>query len=182
MVLVFAESHNGGFKKNAYEAVTYGRHIANSMGTSCAALTIGSAENASALGTYGATNVYNVVAGAFDSQVYAAIIADAAKQLGATVVIVNHSAMGKAVVGRIAVRLNAGCVTGVNALPTIEAGSFRIKKNVVSGKAIAEYEVKSVVKVLSLMGNSLPPSATGSAVSVETLAITVPAGRVTVKD
>ncbi len=181
MVLVFAESHAGGFKKNAYEAVTYGRHIANSMGTTCAALSIGSVENAGVLGTYGATNVYNVAAGAFDSQVYASIIANVAKQLGATVVIVSHSATGKAIVGRVAVRLNAGCVTGVNTLPTVE-GSFRVKKNVVSGKAIAEYEIKSAVKVLSLMGNSLPPAATGSPVAVETLTVEAPAARVTIKE
>ncbi len=182
MVLVFAESHNAGFKKNAFEAVTYGNHIATILGTNCVALTIGTVENAGVLGTYGAANVYNVAAPDFDSQTYSAIIADAAKQLGASLVVVCHSTTGKAVVGRIAVRLNAGCVTGVNTLPTVENGVFRIKKNVVSGKAIAEYEIKSAVKVLSLMGNSMPPVAVANPVDVQNLAISTPQSRVRIKE
>jgi electron transfer flavoprotein alpha subunit len=59
MVLVFAESHDGGFKKNAFEAVTYGAAVAKQMGTTCAALTIGSVNGAAGLGQYGASKVYN---------------------------------------------------------------------------------------------------------------------------
>jgi electron transfer flavoprotein alpha subunit len=181
MVLIFAESHDGGFKKSAFEAVTYGATIAKNMGVSCAAITIGSVQSAGELGVYGASKVYNVAySGSFDSQTYSAIIADAAKQLGATVVIVGHSATGKSIVGRIAVRLDAGSVTGVNKIPTTDGGKFSVKRNVFSGKAIAEYEITSAVKVLSLMGNSVPLAATGSAVSVENLAIAAPASRVKV--
>ena len=183
MVLIFAESHNGAFKKNAFEAVTYGFHLANNLGTSCVALTIGSVQNADELGKYGAASVYNVATdAAFDSQVHAAIIADAAKSLNASVVVVNHTTTGKAVVGRIAIRLEAACVTGVNTLPTVENGIFRVKKNVVSGKAIAEYELKSSVKVLSLMGNSLPPAVVADAVAVQNLAISVSTSRVKIKE
>jgi electron transfer flavoprotein alpha subunit len=181
MVVVYIEHHEGGFKKGAFEAVTYAAQIAKMLGSSCAALTIGEANGAAELGTYGADKVYNVATtAAFDSQVYATIIADAAKQLGATVVVVSHSATGKSLVGRVAVRLDAGCVTGVNHLPTFAGDTMRVKKNVFSGKAIAEFEIKSAVKVLSLMGNSVPPQATGSAVAVENLAIAVPNAAVTV--
>ena len=181
MVLVFAESHDAGFKKGAFEAVTYGAKIADMMGSTCAALTIGTVKGADALGTAGATAVYNVATETpFDSQVYATVIADAAKQLGATVVIVSHSATGKAIVGRVAARLGAGCVTGANQLPTLAGNALRVKKNVFSGKAIAEFEITSAIKVISLMGNSLPPQTTGSAVAVTPLAVAVPASRVTV--
>ncbi len=183
MVLVFAESHDGQFKKSAFEAVTYGAQVAKMLGTSCAALTIGAAADAGALGTSGASKVYNVATtAAFDGQVYAAIIADAARELGATVVIVGHSATGKSMVGRIAVRLDAGCVTGVNKLPTNEGGVFAVRRNVFSGKAIAEYQITSAVKVLSLMGNSVPVDRSGSAAEVTSLAIAVPASRITVKE
>jgi len=53
-------------------------------------------------------------------------------------------------------------------LPTVDGG-FKVKKNVFSGKAIAEYEVSSPVKVLSLMGNSIPVEATGSDVATESM-------------
>lgn len=181
MVLVYAESPDGVLKKTALEAVTYGAKTAALMGTTCAAVVVGKVENAGQLGRYGAAKVYHVGAdvAAFDSQVYAAAIAETAKQVGAKVVIVSHSSTGKSIMGRLAVKLHAGSVAGVNSLPEVGSG-FHVRKNVFSGKAIATYEVKSDVKVLSLMGNSMPPEATGAEVAVETLSIALPAPKVTV--
>ena len=182
MVLVFAEASKGHFKKAALEAVTYGKKIATALGTDCAALTLGSVENAGQLGEYGASAVYNVAGvGAFDSQVYTTVIAEAAKEKGATVVVISHTSMGKALAGRLAVRLGAGMVSGANSVPTIGSG-FEVKKSVFSGKAIAHYNIKSPIKLISLMGNALPPEKTGSEVAVTPLSINVPASRVTVKE
>lgn len=184
MVLVFAESQKGTFKKSAFEAVTYGYKTAQAMGAECVALTLGSAAGADQLGKYGASKVYNVADTSldnFDSQVFAAVIGDAAKQLGAEVVVLSHSSSGKSLLGRLAARLEAGSVPGVNHVPTVD-GAFKVKKNVFSGKAIAEVEVKSATKVLSLMGNSVQPEEVGAEVSVDALDITVPAGRVQVKE
>ena len=178
-VLVFAESAKGNFKKAAFEAVTYGKKVAANLGTDCVALTLGDAHNAEQLGIYGASKVYNVAGvSAFDAQVYAAVIADAAKQLGAKVVIVSHTATGKSLAGRLAVRLNAGLVSGANTVLTADG---KVKKSVYSGKAIAEYSIKSDIKVISLMGNALPLEKTGSDVAVTPLSISAPASRVRVK-
>ncbi|MEZ4921361.1 MAG: hypothetical protein R2792_19860 [Saprospiraceae bacterium] len=112
MVLVYAESLNGQFKKAAFEAVSYGKKTADVLGVPCEALILGTqAGNAAELGKYGAAKVHQVSdAGldAFDSQVYAAVIADAAKSLGAQVVVLSHSSTGKSLAGRLAVRLEAG--------------------------------------------------------------------------
>jgi electron transfer flavoprotein alpha subunit len=78
------------------------------------------------------------------------------------------------------VRLNAGCVTGANTLPSTDGG-FSVRRNVFSGKAIAEYNITSAVKVVSLMGNSIPVAITGSDAVVESLSISVAASRITVK-
>ncbi|NRB48508.1 MAG: electron transfer flavoprotein subunit alpha/FixB family protein [Saprospiraceae bacterium] len=184
MVLVFAESQKGEFKKAAMEAVYYGHKTAEILGTECAALTLGPVNNAAVLGQYGANKVYNVgddSLAQFDSQVYTAVIAAVADQIGANVVIVSHSSTGKSLQGRLAAKLDAGSVSGVNHLPTND-GSFKVKKNVFSGKAIAEYEISSDKKVLSLMGNSLKPEAVGSDATVESLAVEVPASRIKVKE
>ena len=176
MVLVFAESPNGQLKKSVFEAVTYGRKTADILGTECVALTLGSkVSDAGQLGKYGASKVYNINSSnldQMDSQLYAKAIADAATQLGADVIIVSHSSTGKSILGRLAVRLNAGSVAGVSALPTNDGG-FRVAKNVFSGKALATYEIKTDNKVLSLMGNTLKPEELGSPVAVEQLAIEV---------
>ncbi len=180
-VLVFSESPKGNFKKAAFEAVTYGKKVAELLGTECAALTLGDVNNGGQLGAYGAAKVYNVAGiNDFDAQVYAAIIAEAAKQTGATVVILSNSSIGKSLAGRIAVRLNAGLVSGANQLPTND-GTFKVKKGVYSGKAIAEYTILADTKVISLMGNAIPPEKTGSDVTVTPLSISAPASRVRVK-
>lgn len=185
MVLVFAESQKGKFKKSAFEAVTFGYKTAEVLGMECAVLTLGSVSGAEELGKYGASKIYNVTdesLDSFDSQVYATVIADAAQKLDAKVVIVNHSADGKSILGRLAVRLNAGSVAGVNSIPRMDGGTFKVKKPVFSGKAFADFEVKSDVKVLSLMNNSFQPVESGSAGTVEKLDVTVPPSRVKVKE
>lgn len=182
MVLVFAESPKGKYEKPAFEAVTYGKKVADMVGGECFALAIGSAPGADELAVYGASKVLQVAGvESFDSQVYSAIIAQAAESIGAKVVIVGHTATGKSLTGRLAVKLNAGSVAGVNHLPTND-GSFKVKKNVFSGKAIAEYEITSDKIVLSLMGNSIPPEATGSASAPEAFAADVPASKINVKE
>ncbi len=184
MVLVFAEHQNGKFKKAAFELVSYGYKTAQALGVDCAALVLGQAENPAQLGQYGAAKVYpfdSETVRQFDSQVYASLIAEAAQKLKASVVIVNHSSTGKSLLGRLAVRLEAGSVSGVNAVPETE-GTFRVKKPVFSGKAFATYELSSEVKVLSLMGNAIQPEVTGQDASVESLDLTPPEAQVKVRD
>lgn len=131
MVLVFAETPNGQIKKAAHEAVTYGAKAAQALGTECVALTLGSnVNNAGSLGANGAKKVLNVADASLnqmDSAVYANVIAQVAKQLGAQLVILSHTSTGKAVAGRLAVRLDAGIVSGVNALPQTNGG-FHVQK------------------------------------------------------
>ena len=182
MVLVYTNSPEGKLKKSAFEAVTYGYKAAQSLDTEVVALTIGNTDNAGILGQYGAAKVLNI-AGAenFDSGTYAAIIADAAQQVGANIVVMPDDSTGKALLGRVAVRMDAGAVSGVKTLPDTSAG-FVVKKNVFSGKAIVDYNITSDRKVLSIAGNTFPPEVVGSDVAVETPSINVPASRVRIKE
>lgn len=185
MVLIYAESPNGKLKKTTFEAVTYGAKTAQAMGTECVALVIGDAENPAQLGKYGASKVLHIQGdnlNVLDTQVYTAAIAGAASQTGAKVIILSHTSTGKSLVGRLAVKLDAGTVTGVNAVPTVDGGTFKVTKNVFSGKAVAEYAVKNDIKVLTLMGNSVPPEATGADAPVEVISVDLPAAKVKVTD
>jgi electron transfer flavoprotein alpha subunit len=181
MVLVYIDSPKGQLKKPAFEAITYGSKIAQQLGTTCEALVIGNVANAGDLGIYGASKV-NQISGdhPFDSQVMTSIICQVAQAKGATVVIVNHSANGKSLVGRIAIKLNAGSISGANKLPNT-GGSFSVAKSVYSGKAVAHFDINTTVKVISLMGNSVPPEVLGTAVSVENVSVNIPQSRITVK-
>jgi electron transfer flavoprotein alpha subunit len=186
MVLIFAETLRGQIKKSAFEAVTYGKKTADLLGVACKAVVLGTlASNAGELGKYGAEAVLQVPDPALDvldGQVFAAVLAEVAKREGATVVILSHTSTGKTVAGRLAVRLNAGLVSGVNALPALEGSSLRVHKNVFSGKAVGTYEISSAVKVLSLMGNAVKPELIGADAPVETINVAVPASRMRVKE
>ena len=184
MVLVFAESQKGKFKKAAYEAVSYGYKTAQLLGSECVALTLGTVEGAEELGVYGASRILNVDVPAlnqFDSQVYTAVITAAVEQTGAKVVVLSHSSTGKSLLGRLAVRLEAGSVSGANALPVIDGG-FKVRKPVFSGKAFAAYLISSDIKIISLITNSIQPEAVGAAGTVESLEVAVPASRLRVRE
>ena len=183
MVLVFAEHQNGKFKKAALEAVTYGAKTAQLLGTDCQALVIGEAEGPAQLGKYGASKVLQVQGEGvqhFDGQVYANVIAQAVEKTGAQVVVLSHTSSGKSLTGRLSVRLNAGSVSGANALPEVDGGAFRVKRPVFSGKAIATYEIKTERKVVSVMGNTLPPEESGAEAPVEAFAAEIPPSRIRV--
>jgi len=64
-------------------------------------------------------------------------------------------------------------------LPTVE-GSFKVTKNVFSGKAGATYEIKTPRRVLSLSGNSLQPEVIGTVVTPEAMTVTIPQSRIKV--
>jgi electron transfer flavoprotein alpha subunit len=171
-VLVFAESAKGKVKKAGFEATFFGHLTAQSIGGDVVALVIGEADNAEDLGKYGATKVVQVGhSGAFDSGVYASVISQIAAQNGAQTIIVNHSSSGKSLGGRLAVKMDAGLVSGANSVPTVEGDVLKVKKPVFSGKAIAECEISSENRILTLMGNAFPPEEVGSPVSVENLDI-----------
>ena len=174
-VIIFAESTDGKVKKNAFEAVTYGKKTAELMGTSCKAFTLGLAENANELGAYGAEEVYNIsdeVFNNFDSQLFTRAIADVFNQLGGTILILANTAMGKSLTGRLSVKLDAGCVSGASGLPQNNA-EFQVPKSVYSGKAKALYNIISDKKIISLMGNAIKPEKNGSEVDVKSLSVNI---------
>jgi electron transfer flavoprotein alpha subunit len=169
-VLVFTEASNGKIKKSSLEAVTYGSKIAGLLGTQAVALNFNAAgADLSELGKYGASKVIlgqNAALANFDSQVFAAAIAEVASSYGATVIVTVNDSIGKAVAPRISARLKAGLVAGATTLPETTSG-FKVTKNVFSGKAKAQYDIVSEMKVLSLMPNAIQPVASGGPVAVE---------------
>ena len=183
-VLVFAETIKGKFKKSTFETVTYARKVADLLSTECLALCLGETEDAGQLGTYGANKVYKVTNDSlnhFDSQIYTRVITKASEQLGVKTIILSHGSNGKSLLGRLAVRLNAGSVSGVNALPDV-SGGFKVSKGVFSGKAFAIYEIATENKVISLMGNSFGVEQIGSPIEVNILDIEVSASNLQVTE
>lgn len=171
-VLVYTENAEGKFKKSTFETVSYARAIADQNKTTLKAISIGnvSAGDLALLGKYGAEKVLNVSTAKlknFVNQAYASVIAEAAKKVGADIVVLSNSFSGRGLAPRIGVKLEAGVADGVVALPEQSGDKFIIKKTAFSGKAFALVELTSANKVISLIPNSYKVVETAAAGTVE---------------
>ena len=168
-VLVFAEAINNKYKKAAFEAVNYGAKIAAAVGGQCVVITNADSTSAGELGKYGAAKVLQFeTSAAHDTKYMSGIIASAFESTGSNVLILSDNSKGKALTGRLAIKLNAGVVSSANALATTDGG-FKVKRSLFSGKAIAEYEITSANKIVSISGNSIGVEEVGSPIAAETL-------------
>lgn len=184
-VLVFIDQSEGHIKKSSFEAASYAAKIAEQIGTQAEGILIGTInDDPAALGKYGLKKVY--VAGdakysQFDAAVYTGIIAEAASQQGANIIIFSNNFNGKAVAPRLSVKLKAGLVSGAVALPDTSNG-FVVKKSVFSGKAFANISIKTDIKIITLNSNAFGVNETGGTAEVVNIAPSAGEGRVKVKE
>jgi electron transfer flavoprotein alpha subunit len=160
--LVYINSDNG-LSKAALETVTY----AKKLGGEVTVVSAGANSDLERLGEYGAAKVIvdrSLVNG--DAQQITRLVASAAENTGAEIILFSHDITAKAVAPRLSVKLKAGLISGAIALPDTSNG-FSCKVNVFSGKAFGTVSVNTSKKIISLLANSLQPEITGSACSVE---------------
>lgn len=157
-ILVYTENWDGRFKKLSFELISYAAELAKKLNTYVSALSIGSVEEEELkkLSVYGANKILSVSdkrLDILDNQVYASVIAQAATNENAFVVLFAHNNSGKAITPRLSVKLKAGLVTGVTALPS-NTDPFTITKKVFTAKAFVNAVVKTPIKVVTLMQNA----------------------------
>ena len=154
-VLVFADSSEGKFKKSAFEVVSYGKKVAEQLGSNVVAVTINVAD-ASELYTYGAEKVVSVSNDqitTFNAKAYASILKQVAANENASVVVIDSSVNGMYLAPMVAVNLNAGYASNVVALPT-STSPFTVKRKAFSNKAFNNTTISTEVKVIGLAKNS----------------------------
>jgi electron transfer flavoprotein alpha subunit len=183
-VLIFLDQSDGHIKKNSLEAASYGAKLAEMLQTSAEGIVLGAvSDDLPGLGKYGLKKIHtikNESLNNFDDAVYTALIAVAATNTGATVVVFSNNFNGKAIAPRLSVRLKAGLVSGALSLPELSNG-FIVKKNVFSGKAFANVSIKTAIKIISLNANAYKITKTGGTADVDELDIEIPKPKVTVK-
>jgi len=185
-VLVYVENWDGKFKKSSFELVSYASKVAELLGTTASAVSIGKVDDSelSRLGNYGAVKIIKVeddMLKILDNQVYSDIIASVARVENAEVVVLSHNNTGKAVAPRLSVRLKAAACAGVITLP-VSVDPFIVKKKVFSGKAFASVEMKTDVKILTLMPNSFELVETSDNATTESFTADISDPKTIVKD
>ena len=170
-ILVYTENWDGKFKKLSFELVSYASGIAKLVGTSVTALSIGSVEQdeLKKLGNYGANKIIEVKDGKLNhliNSAYSSIIGQVAEKEGSQIIILSNNFTGKALAPRVSVKLKAGLVAGVSALPS-SLDPFIVQKKAFTGKAFANVKVNSDKKVLTLSQNSFEIQESENAALIE---------------
>jgi electron transfer flavoprotein alpha subunit len=149
--------------KASFEAVTY----AKKLGGEVLVIASGEGSDLAKLGEYGAAKVMvDKSLAQADAQQITRLVASAVEATGAEIIVFSHDLVAKAVAPRLSVRLKAGLISGAIALPDTSNG-FSCKVNVFSGKAFGVVSVKTAVKIISLLPNSIQPEVSGSNCAVE---------------
>ena len=159
-VLVVVECDKGEVKKSSLEVATYGAQLADQLGTTATAVAVGEATDAN-LAKLGEQGISKVLYDQeprlqdFVNNAYTKLIATAAQQEDAKVIVLANSNIGAAVGSRLAVRLGAALATNVVELPRTADGQFVVKRGAFSGKAFADVVLTGDRKIVAVKKNSL---------------------------
>jgi electron transfer flavoprotein alpha subunit len=177
-VIVYIENWNGQFKKSTFELLSYGKEIAKMMDCSLNAVTIGKVEDnkLNELGKYGVSKIFRIInpdLENFISSSYTLALSILIEKKGAKIILFSNNISGMAVAPRLTVRLKASFAPGVTKLP-VSINPFVVQKRVYSGKAFADYELSSSIKILSLNSNSFQIIENQANVIIEDFNIDIP--------
>jgi electron transfer flavoprotein alpha subunit len=165
-VLVFVENNNGKATKAGLEAVSY----AKSLGADVTALMIGDVQADGGVGECGAQTL-KVQAGNCDSRAMAKLIAQEAKDGGYNLLVASHDNLGKEIMPRVAIMNGYTLISGVTELANAANGCM-VKRNVFSGKAIAEVASKSTISILTVLPNSFGVKKVGGTAAIVAMSAT----------
>lgn len=170
-VLVFVELDEGKIKKSSQEAIFYGAKVAGMMGTSATAIVAGEADQSelATAGRFGASKVLHAADGKLNEpngMAYASVVAAAAQQESAKVIVLAKSSLADAMAARLAGKLKAGLAANVVELPELSNG-FRVKRSIYTGKAFAFTDLTADTKILAIKKNTLEVAETDASASVE---------------
>lgn len=183
-VLVFAENWEGKFKKTTFEAVSYGKRVADAMGVETIAVVIGAInDDAATLGKYGAAKVLHLQSNnlqAFDASAYASALQQLAETHAAKAVVISGTFNGKSIVPSLSVKWSAAAITNISALPE-SVSPMRVKRSAFSSKGYVVYESQAERSVLSIIPNGIGVVELEGAAVVESVSLDGVEARTTVK-
>jgi electron transfer flavoprotein alpha subunit len=154
-VLVFAETWEGNFKKATFEAVSYGKRVADMNGGSTIAVTFGEVSDSTDLGAYGATKTINVAnLSSFGNDTFASALAEIAEAEGASSFVISNTNNGGSVAPLLAVKAGAALISNAVALPE-SANPMVVKRKSFSSKGFAFYQSNRDKNIITIIPNAI---------------------------
>jgi len=180
--LAVLEQRDGVLRKISHEVVTAAQRLGGGVeAVVCAA---GAVQGADQAAKYGADKIVTLTNPAFAKyapEACAQALADRAKQGGYRTIVFAASATGKDLAPRVAAKLGVAVAADITDL-AVDGGCVVVTRPVYAGKALLQVKVASQPAVLSLRPNVFTPVERPKAGAAETVAVTVPAGRVAVRE
>ena len=154
-VLVYLESEENKFKKTAYEALSYGKALADKMGVKVSGLIVNCSDTDS-LKKYGADKIItidNPDFQKFSSKKYSHALAEVIKSENSSVVILSSSANSKFLGAYLSGITDASYVSNVVEIPE-SISPFVIKRTCFTNKAFSSTEMSDGLRIISVSSNS----------------------------
>ena len=154
-VLVYLESEEDKFKKTAYEALSYGKALADKMGVKVSGL-IFNCSDTDSLKKYGVDKIItidNPDFQKFSSKKYSHALAEVIKSENSSVVILSSSANSKFLGAHLSGITDASYVSNVVEIPE-SISPFVIKRTCFTNKAFSSTEMSDGLRIISVSSNS----------------------------
>ncbi len=181
-ILIVAEERDGNLRKVSYELVTVAKEMAQGLGGTVEAVTLGHTIGAcaDAMSKTGVSKVYtadNPALQTFAPESFTAVLAEIIKKVQPAVVLWPATGHGKELGARVAGKLDLGLVTDCIAFQ-VENGGLVLKRPVYAGKAMATVKPKALPVMVSIRPNIFPAAAADQAAApIEALTPTMPEPR-----
>ncbi len=178
-ILAFAEQKAGQIRAAAHKVVSTAATTSAELGGSAHALVLGGpgvADAAAGLGAFGAASVrvaQDEALSEYSPDVYASVVAEAARAGGYDAVLFPATAQGKDLAPRVAALLDAPMASDITRLEA-DGGELVAVRPIYAGKALARIRFQSSPCVMSLRPNSFGAQEVDGAGAVEVLSPTIP--------
>ena len=154
-VLVYIESEENKFKKTAYEALSYGKALADKMGVKVSGLVFNCSDTDS-LKKYGADKIITIDNSDFEkfsSKKYSHALAEVIKSENSSVVILSSSADSKFLGAHLSGIIDSSYVSNVVGIPE-SISPFVVKRTCFTNKAFSSTEMIDGLRIISVSSNS----------------------------
>lgn len=174
-VLVFAEQVDGSFRKIAYEVVSEGRRLADTLGETVSAAVLGSGVEgiAGELGKYGADKILvgdDPALVDYTTDAYTNVLFDIVKDNDPRILLLGASSQGKDLSGRLAARLGVGLAIDCIALK-LDGEKLIATRPMYGGKVHAEVALEGTPQMSAVRSNVMEIVEAQKAGDVEKVAI-----------